>query len=180
MSAGAESFRLFLALPIPAEVKASLSTAQDELRQLLPARTASWTRAENMHLTLRFLGDVDGQRVEALIASVRSATAGFGALPLVSELLGAFPDLRYPRVTSRWHGSNRSSARRRRSSRPSSTTPLIVGLVNGPVSILNSSAANCRRTAAVIRVWRNFRCDHPLILQNRRGKSWVPIRRRPL
>jgi len=102
MSAGAESFRLFLALPIPAEVKASLSTAQDELRRLLPPRVASWTRAENMHLTLRFLGGVDGQRVEALIASVRFATAGFGALPLVAERLGVFPDLRYPRVVWAW------------------------------------------------------------------------------
>ncbi len=102
MSVGAEKLRLFLALPIPAEVKASISAAQDELRRLLPPRAASWTRAENMHLTLRFLGDVDGQRVEALIASVRSVTAGFGALPIVAERLGVFPDLRYPRVVWAW------------------------------------------------------------------------------
>lgn len=102
MSAEAESFRLFLALPIPAEVKASLSAAQDELRRLLPPRSTSWMRTENMHLTLRFLGDVDGQRVEALIAGVRSVTAGFGVLPLVAERLGVFPDLRYPRVVWAW------------------------------------------------------------------------------
>lgn len=102
MSAGAEKLRLFLALPIPAEVKAGLSAAQDELRQLLPRRTASWTPAENMHLTLRFLGDVDGRRVEALIANVTAATNGFGALPLLSERLGVFPDLRYPRVVWAW------------------------------------------------------------------------------
>lgn len=102
MSVGAEKLRLFLALPIPAEVKAGICPAQDELRRLLPPRAASWTRTENMHLTLRFLGDVDGQRVEALIAAVSSVTAGFGALPLVAERLGVFPDLRYPRVVWAW------------------------------------------------------------------------------
>jgi 2'-5' RNA ligase len=102
MSAGAETLRLFLALPIPAEVKASLSIEQDELRRLLPPRTASWTRVENMHLTLRFLGDVDGSQVEAVTASVTAVMTGFGALPLVAERLGAFPDLRYPRVIWAW------------------------------------------------------------------------------
>jgi len=102
MSVGAEKLRLYLAVPIPAEVKASISAAQEELRRLLPPRAASWTRAEKMHLTLRFLGDVDGQRVEALIAGVRSATADVGPLPLVAERLGVFPDLRYPRVAWAW------------------------------------------------------------------------------
>jgi 2'-5' RNA ligase len=102
MSAGAETLRLFLALPIPPAVKASLCAEQNELRRLLPPRAASWMRAENMHLTLRFLGEVNGQRVESLIARVTAATSGFGALPLVSERLGVFPDLRYPRVVWAW------------------------------------------------------------------------------
>jgi 2'-5' RNA ligase len=102
MSAGAEKLRLFVAVPIPSEVKAGISVAQNELRQLLPLRAASWSRPENMHLTLRFLGGVEANRVEALAASVKAVAAGFGALPLVAERLGAFPDLRYPRVL--WAG----------------------------------------------------------------------------
>jgi RNA 2',3'-cyclic 3'-phosphodiesterase len=102
MSVGAEKLRLFLALPIPAEVKVGLSAAQNELRRLLPPRAASWKRAENMHLTLRFLGDVDSSQVEALTASVTAVTTGFGAMPLLAERLGAFPDLRYPRVVWAW------------------------------------------------------------------------------
>ena len=100
--AGAEMLRLFLALPIPSEVKARLSAAQDELHRLLPPRAASWTRAGNMHLTLRFLGDVRSDQAEALIARVTTATTCFGVLPLVAERLGAFPDLRYPRVVWAW------------------------------------------------------------------------------
>jgi 2'-5' RNA ligase len=102
MSAGAERFRLFLALPVPAEIKGSLSAAQDELRRMLRPLAASWTRAENMHLTLRFLGDVHCDRVEALTASVMAATTGFGSMHLVAERLGVFPDLRFPRVVWAW------------------------------------------------------------------------------
>ena len=100
--AGAEMFRLFLALPVPSEIHAALATAQNELRNLLAPRAASWTKAGNMHLTLRFLGDVESDRMEALIASVTTATTGFGVLSLVAERLGAFPDLRYPRVVWAW------------------------------------------------------------------------------
>jgi len=102
MSAGAETLRLFLALPVPSEVKASFAAAQAELRHLLPPRAASWTRPENMHLTLRFLANVADDRVGALIASVTTVTSGFGSLPLIAERLGVFPDLRYPRVVWGW------------------------------------------------------------------------------
>ena len=102
MSAGAEKLRLFLALLVPSEVKAGLSAAQDELRRLLPPCAASWAKPDNMHLTLRFLGNVDENRVDELISSVTTATAEFGALSLVSERLGTFPDLRYPRVIWGW------------------------------------------------------------------------------
>lgn len=98
----AEKLRLFLALPIPAEVKASLSAAQEELRRALPPRTASWTRSENMHLTLRFLGDVSRDSVPALVQGLASATANFGEMRLTAERLGCFPDLRFPRVLWTW------------------------------------------------------------------------------
>jgi 2'-5' RNA ligase len=89
MSAGAETLRLFLALALPDEVRAGLSVAQEELRRLLPPRAASWTRLENLHLTLRFLGDVGREQVEALTAGLTGATAGFGTLALTAERLGA-------------------------------------------------------------------------------------------
>ena len=99
---GAEKLRLFLALPVPSEIKSALGTAQNDLRNLLAPRAASWTKPGNMHLTLRFLGDVGSDQTEAMIASITTATTAFGALPLVAERLGAFPDLRYPRVIWAW------------------------------------------------------------------------------
>lgn len=102
MSAEEQTLRLFVALPVPSEIKSSFATAQSRLRDLLPRGSASWTRPENMHLTLRFLGDVSSSQLEPLTAKLAAATAGFGALPLVAERLGCFPDLRYPRVVWAW------------------------------------------------------------------------------
>jgi len=97
-----ERFRLFIAVTIPGEIKAKIEAAQAELRRVLPERAARWTRREQFHLTLRFLGDVDASRVEALGEAVRAACWGFGALHLRAERVGFFPDLRYPRVV--WVG----------------------------------------------------------------------------
>ena len=100
--ADSERFRLFIALTIPEGVKARMEAAQAELRRVLPERAARWTRREQFHLTMRFLGDVEAARVEALGEAIRAACRGFGALHLRAERVGFFPDLRYPRVV--WVG----------------------------------------------------------------------------
>jgi len=100
--ADSEQFRLFIAVAIPGEVKAKMEAAQAELRRVLPERSVRWTRREQFHLTLRFLGDVEAARVEALGEALRAACRGFGALHLRAERVGFFPDLRRPRVV--WVG----------------------------------------------------------------------------
>src|ERR1035438_10512906 len=93
-----ERFRLFIAVTIPEEVKAKIAEAQAELRRALPERSVSWTKREQFHLTLRFLGNVDALRVEALEETLRAACRGFSALRLSARGIGFFPDLRFPRV----------------------------------------------------------------------------------
>lgn len=95
-------YRLFIALSLPAAVKAELARVQRELRDVLPPHSASWTKPDNLHLTLRFLGDVDAGRVAELEQSFRAAVTGFGELDLLCERLGCFPDLRFPRVVWAW------------------------------------------------------------------------------
>jgi 2'-5' RNA ligase len=100
--AESELFRLFIAVTIPEGIKTKIEAAQAELRRVLPERAVRWTRREQFHLTLKFLGDVDAARVEALGEALRAACRGFGALHLRAERVGCFPDLRYPRVV--WVG----------------------------------------------------------------------------
>jgi 2'-5' RNA ligase len=99
-----EQFRLFIAVTIPEEVKAKMEEAQAELRCALPERVVRWTKRGQFHLTLRFLGDVDAPRVEALRDALRAACHGFSALRLRAQGVGFFPDLRFPRVG--WVGVN--------------------------------------------------------------------------
>jgi RNA 2',3'-cyclic 3'-phosphodiesterase len=97
-----QRLRLFIALAIPEAVKAELEQAQADLRRGLPGPNVRWTRREQFHLTLKFLGDVEAARVESLGEALRGACQGFAPLRLRAEGVGGFPDLRYPRVL--WTG----------------------------------------------------------------------------
>ncbi len=97
-----QKLRLFIALAIPEVVKAELEQAQADLRRVLPGLGIRWTRREQFHLTLKFLGDVEATRVEALGEALRGVCQGYAPLRLRAEGVGGFPDLCYPRVI--WTG----------------------------------------------------------------------------
>src|SRR4051812_7451283 len=97
-----ELFRLFIAISVPDAVKTEMEQAQAELRRALPEGCVRWTRREQFHLTLKFLGSVEAQRVAALADAIRGACQGFTPLRLRAERIGCFPDLRFPRVVWAW------------------------------------------------------------------------------
>jgi 2'-5' RNA ligase len=92
--------RAFIAIEIPPAVKAALADCRAEL-QRLPAE-ASWTRPDNIHLTLKFLGEVPERSRESIAAAMQEAAAGAARLRLELAGLEAFPNLRRPRVL--WAG----------------------------------------------------------------------------
>lgn len=96
------SLRLFVALPLPAELVTQLIAVQRELRDVLPPHSTAWVKPINLHLTLRFLGDVNAARVPELEQNLRAGLCAQGELNLVCERLGCFPDLRFPRVVWAW------------------------------------------------------------------------------
>lgn len=92
--------RLFVALNLPPEVREALWAATEPLRQRrLPVK---WVRGEGIHVTLKFLGEVDGAQEGALVAALGRAAAGARPLSLALEGFGVFPDFRRPRVV--WTG----------------------------------------------------------------------------
>ena len=97
-----ETLRLFIALTVPEDVKTEIEKAQAALRRALPEGRVRWTKREQLHLTLKFLGNVAAPQVEPLVEAVRGACPGFAALELRAERIGFFPDLRSPRVV--WVG----------------------------------------------------------------------------
>lgn len=88
--------RAFIALNLPKKERQRIHRAARTLRdEELPVR---WVDPDNMHITLKFLGDVRGDRVAAIeetVARVAESTAPFS---LVLTGFGAFPTIRRPRV----------------------------------------------------------------------------------
>lgn len=93
-----EQFRMFVSLPVDAAVKEEIRRLQNELRAQLPGDAVRWTRPDNIHLTLKFLGNVAVEQVDALASVLREACAGFEPLALRAENLGFFPPRGLPRV----------------------------------------------------------------------------------
>jgi RNA 2',3'-cyclic 3'-phosphodiesterase len=99
---GTAKHRLFIAMPIPERVKDEIQRVQDALRTTLPKQCVRFTKREQFHLTLRFLGNIDVRREEQVVDQVRTACREFFSFKLRAERIGCFPDLRFPRVVWVW------------------------------------------------------------------------------
>ena len=92
--------RAFAAVEVPAGLLKALARLQAELGTR--GVRARWTRPQNLHLTLKFLGDIPTARVEDVMQALQSAAALHAAFSLTAAGIGAFPDARRPRVI--WAG----------------------------------------------------------------------------
>jgi 2'-5' RNA ligase len=97
-------FRLFVAISIPERIRREIFRVQQELEPLTPRGAVRWTRPDQIHLTLRFLGDVPAARLEALKESLGAVCRGVRPLRLRAEGIGFFPNDHSPRVI--WVGVN--------------------------------------------------------------------------
>lgn len=86
--------RVFLAVHPGEDLRAALSTRIDPWRRRIPAR---WTRPDTWHLTLQFLGEWPPERLRCLQEALPAAT-DVAPWSLAPGELGAFPNLRRPRV----------------------------------------------------------------------------------
>ncbi len=92
------SWRLFVALELPAEIVRELKRLQADLQRTVPEGIASWVRPEGIHLTLKFLGDVPLKQLDALKAALEAAARGQRRFSLHLGGLGCFPNTAHPRV----------------------------------------------------------------------------------
>jgi 2'-5' RNA ligase len=92
--------RTFIAIDIPPTIKMALSAMQVELRRA--ASDVSWTKPENFHLTLRFLGEVAEKQLPELKRICDETAAAIRPFRLTLNGAGVFPNFRQPRVL--WAG----------------------------------------------------------------------------
>jgi 2'-5' RNA ligase len=93
-----EQWRVFVAIELPATARKGLIEHIDRLRETIPEARASWSREENLHLTLKFLGDIPVANVESLSHAVEQAALSTRPFELIIADCGAFPERDRPRV----------------------------------------------------------------------------------
>ncbi len=89
--------RTFIALEVPEDVKRTILEIQDQLRRI-PGARVSWVRSEGVHLTLKFLGDVDLSLMPSIEEVVKDCASKVTSFKLTTGEAGGFPNLRRPRV----------------------------------------------------------------------------------
>jgi RNA 2',3'-cyclic 3'-phosphodiesterase len=94
--------RLFIGIPLPGEYARIIGEIQDRWKKRLSSNV-TWVRPELVHVTLKFLGEVDQGRVADIVSAMGAlARESFGARGGVG---GVFPDRGAPRVV--WVGMDR-------------------------------------------------------------------------
>jgi 2'-5' RNA ligase len=93
----AELWRVFIALELPPPLKRALADVRHRL-PAGPARAVRWIPPDGIHLTLRFLGDTDPARVQAIASGLAAAAGQSGRFWLELGMPGTFPPAGAPRV----------------------------------------------------------------------------------
>ena len=88
------TLRVFVGVPVGAAVAARISAVRNEFG----GEAVRWVPAENLHLTLKFLGDVEEAQVVSIRSALREALAGTAGFGVTARGLGVFPNARRPRV----------------------------------------------------------------------------------
>src|SRR5258708_18245243 len=103
------TWRVFIAIEIPASLGTRIINHIDCLRNSVPDARASWSREDNLHLTLKFLGDIPVASIEQLSAAASIAASKGEALEIVVDGCGAFPHRGQTRLL--WIGIDDQSRR---------------------------------------------------------------------
>jgi RNA 2',3'-cyclic 3'-phosphodiesterase len=101
--------RAFIAIQLSDELRRQIGSVQDELRRgLAKIGKIGWTSPAGIHVTLKFLGDIPESQIQPLQELLAQAAASARPFTLEARGLGAFPNLRAPRVL--WIGLHGSEA----------------------------------------------------------------------
>jgi 2'-5' RNA ligase len=104
-----DEWRTFCAIELSAEVRERLAEHAQQLRQKNPEASASWSKPENVHLTLKFFGNVPAQNVAQISVAGSRVASEFSSFQIRIGGTGVFPRRSRPQVL--WIGVEDSSGR---------------------------------------------------------------------
>jgi 2'-5' RNA ligase len=102
-----ETVRSFIAIAIPADIRQKICAAYAPLLAL--PDQISWVKSQNLHLTLRFLGEVGVEQLEGVRAVLKQAAQACAPFLMGFSDIGVFPNKKRPRVI--WLGMEDATAR---------------------------------------------------------------------
>ncbi len=88
--------RAFIAIAISESVREKIAGLQENLKK--HQERISWTKPGNIHLTLKFLGDIEESKIKLIGESLTTAIKEFQPFKFWVNNLGAFPNLMRPRI----------------------------------------------------------------------------------
>jgi RNA 2',3'-cyclic 3'-phosphodiesterase len=100
-----EAIRSFIAIELPDGIRRELNAVEQKIQSLAgesARKTVRWVAASNMHLTLKFLGEVSSANLQMLTHVIKEAASHHAPFSFSVTGLGAFPNTRRPRVV--WVG----------------------------------------------------------------------------
>ena len=95
--------RAFLAVELSEELRGAIAAFQDDLKRRLQQDASkeariSWVQPGSIHLTIKFLGDIEEQLITPLRDTVAEAVRDLPPFVVPVERLGVFPRPQAPRV----------------------------------------------------------------------------------
>jgi 2'-5' RNA ligase len=91
-----DTIRTFIAVEIPESIISGIRELQQGINDY--GVDIRWIRPENIHLTLKFLGDVEAVDVDKISEAISKTVDGVASIPLKAKGIGVFPDIKRPRV----------------------------------------------------------------------------------
>lgn len=88
--------RAFIAIKIPEDIIQQIVGVQDVLKR--SGVSVKWVEPQNIHLTLKFLGDIVESQIGGIVQVIQESTEEIDPFQISISHVGAFPNLRYPRV----------------------------------------------------------------------------------
>ena len=90
--------RAFIAIELPQEIQERLHQIINQLKEQMGDVPVRWVDPENIHLTLKFLGDVSVTNIQVLQELLHAEVNSYKPMVISVGGVGAFPKLRSPRV----------------------------------------------------------------------------------
>jgi len=90
--------RSFIAIEVPAEVQSAIAQSLAALQKALPKPLIRWVAPQNVHLTLKFLGDVSPANLERMADVLRVEANAHETFTMSVGGIGAFPNAHRARV----------------------------------------------------------------------------------